>query len=222
MNVASLIDHTLLRADATATQMESICEEGIKYGFASVCINPTWVSVASSLLKGSDVKVCSVVGFPLGSLTPKSKALEAEDAVSNGAEELDMVMNIGALKSGYIDWLREEIEGVLKSGAVLKVIIETGLLSEEAKVRACSLAKEGGAHFVKTCTGFGPGRATVEDVKLMRRTVGAKMGVKASGGIRRFAEVKALLDAGATRIGTSRGLQIVREAADEARNEGTA
>ena len=222
MNVASLIDHTLLRADATATQMESICEEGIKYGFASVCINPTWVSVASSLLKGSDVKVCSVVGFPLGSLTPKSKALEAEDAVSNGAEELDMVMNIGALKSGYIDWLREEIEGVLKSGAVLKVIIETGLLSEEAKVRACSLAKEGGAHFVKTCTGFGPGRATVEDVKLMRRTVGAKMGVKASGGIRRFAEVKALLDAGATRIGPSRGLQIVREAADEARNEGTA
>jgi deoxyribose-phosphate aldolase len=222
MNVASLIDHTLLRADATAKQIEGVCEEGLKYEFASVCVNPVWVSVTASLLKGSEVKVCSVVGFPLGSLTPKLKALEAEDAVSNGANELDMVMNIGALKSGYTDWVREEIEGVLQSGAVLKVIIETGLLSEEAKVMACSLAREGGAHFVKTCTGFGPGRATIEDVRLMRRTVGTEMGVKASGGIRRLAEVKALVDAGATRIGTSTGVQIVREAADGTRDEGTA
>lgn len=217
--MARFIDHTLLKPDVTPEQVEKICEEGIEYGFASVCVSPAWVPLAASLVRSSEVKVCTVVGFPLGASTTKSKAFEAEDAVSNGADELDMVMNIGALKSGSIAWLKEEIEEVLKSGAIVKVIIETGLLSEDEKVRACSLAKEARADFVKTCTGFGPGGATVEDVKLMRRVVGEKMGVKASGGIRNLATCKALLEAGATRIGTSAGVQIVREAIDATRDE---
>lgn len=219
MNVAKFIDHTLLRPDAIPAQIEKICREGIEYGFASVVVNPAWVPLAASLLRGSDVKVCTVVGFPLGASTPTTKAFEAEDAVSNGAEELDMVMNLGALKSGDTTWVKEEIEEVLKSGAFLKVIIETGLLSEKEKIEACEAAKETGVNFVKTCTGFGPGGATVEDVRLMRRIVGEKVGVKASGGIRKFAILKALLEAGATRIGTSTGVQIVREAADAARDE---
>lgn len=221
MKVAKFIDHTLLRPDATSEEIERICGEGIGYGFASVCINPAWVPLAASLLKDSEVKVCTVVGFPLGASTAKSKAFEAEEAVSNGAEELDMVINIGALKSGNTALVKEEIEGVLKSGALLKVIIETGLLSQEEKMKACLLAKEAGAHFVKTCTGFGPGRATEEDVRLMRKIVGEKLGVKASGGIRNLATFKSLLKAGATRVGTSTGIQIIKETygSDEARDE---
>jgi len=211
MNVARLIDSTLLRPDATPRAIQQICREGMEYGFASVCVNPAWVSLAASLLKGSPVNVCTVVGFPLGASTAKVKVFEAEDAVSNGAGELDMVMNIGALKAGNSDSVAMEIRDVLKSGALLKVIIETGLLSEEEKVRACHLVEDGGAHFVKTCTGFGPGQATEDDVRLIRSVVGDRIGVKASGGIRDYATVKSLVRAGATRVGTSTAVKIVKE-----------
>ncbi len=215
MKIAKFIDHTLLKPDATCKQIERICREGMEYGFASVCVNPAWVPLVASLIKGSDVKVCTVVGFPLGASTPKAKACEAEDSVSNGAEELDMVMNIGALKSGCITSIKKEIEEILKAGVLLKVIIETGLLSEEEKTMACVAVKEAGAHFVKTCTGFGPGGATVQDVKLMRRIVGEEIGVKASGGIRNLSTCRVMLEAGANRIGTSTGVQIAEEANDE-------
>jgi deoxyribose-phosphate aldolase len=221
MKIAEFIDHTLLRPEATPVQIEKLCREGMEYGFASVCISPTWVPLAFSLLGDSGIKVCTVAGFPLGASTTATKVFEAREAVSNGAEEIDTVMNLGALKSGHITWVKAEIEALMKLGVVLKVIIETGLLSETEKVAACEAVREAGADFVKTCTGFGRGRATVEDVRLMRKVVGGEVGVKASGGIRDFKTAEALLQAGASRIGTSTGVQIVKEAGVGTRDEST-
>jgi deoxyribose-phosphate aldolase len=221
MKIAEFIDHTLLRPEATPAEIEKLCREGMEYGFASVCVNPAWVPLASTLLRNSGIKVCTVAGFPLGASTTSAKVFETREAISNGAEEIDTVMNLGALKSGDITWVKTEIEELTKLGVVLKVIIETGLLSEMEKVAACEAVRETGADFVKTCTGFGPGRATVEDVRLMRKVVGGDMGVKASGGIRDFRTAEALLQAGASRIGTSTGVQIVKEAGVGSRDEST-
>ncbi len=214
--LAKLIDHTLLKPDATKDDIKRLCEEAKKYGFWSVCVNPAYVSLATEILAETDVKVCSVVGFPLGANAPEVKALEAESAVNDGASEVDMVINIGALKSGDYEFAKEDIRKVVERAkarrdTVVKVIIETGLLTEDEKVLACRLVKESGADFVKTSTGFNAPGATVHDVKLMRSVVGSDFGVKASGGIRTYRDAAKLVEAGANRIGTSSGIAIIEE-----------
>ncbi|MFD4817419.1 deoxyribose-phosphate aldolase [Peribacillus butanolivorans] len=212
-NVAGLIDHTLLKADATKEQIKVLCEEAREYNFASVCVNPTWVKYASELLEGSEVKVCTVIGFPLGATTPETKAFETKDAISNGAHEVDMVINIGALKDKDNELVERDIRAVVAVStgkALSKVIIETSLLTEEEKVRACELAVKAGTDFVKTSTGFSTGGATVEDVALMRKTVGPDIGVKASGGVRNTSDAQKVIEAGATRIGASAGVSILK------------
>ncbi|MFD1203866.1 MULTISPECIES: deoxyribose-phosphate aldolase [Sporosarcina] len=212
-NYAVYIDHTLLKPEATKDQIIALCEEAKKYSFASVCVNPTWVKNAAEQLKGSDVKVCTVIGFPLGANTPEVKAFETKDAIENGAQEIDMVINIGALKSGDDEIVQQDIEAVVKAAkgkAIVKVIIETALLNDNEKRKACELSRIAGADFVKTSTGFASGGATIEDVKLMRAVVGPEMGVKASGGVRNFEDMKNMIDAGATRIGASSGVQIMQ------------
>jgi deoxyribose-phosphate aldolase len=212
-DLASYIDHTLLRPEASAKDIDRLCSEAQAFGFASVCVNSYWVKRAARNLRGSRVKVASVIGFPFGASPPEIKALEARRAIRDGARELDMVINIGALKSGDLDVLRDDItkvsEACRESGVVLKVIIETAYLTDEEKVIASHLAKQAKAGFVKTSTGYGPGGATVHDVLLMRETVGPDMGVKASGGIRTREDIQDMIAAGATRIGASAGVQIV-------------
>ena len=212
MNLARMIDHTLLKPDATPDQVAQLCFEARKYGFASVCINPTWVKLCAQLLQGSPVKVCTVIGFPLGATTSVAKAMETRDAIANGAEEIDMVINVGALKAGNYDLVRRDITAVVEAaqGRIVKVILETALLTDEEKVKACELAKESHADFVKTSTGFGGGGATAHDIALMRKTVGKYMGVKASGGIRDFETAQQMIKAGATRIGASASVAIVK------------
>lgn len=211
MKLNKYIDHTLLKADASQEQIETLIEEAKKYDFASVCVNPTWVNFAAQALKATDVKVCTVIGFPLGANTPELKAFETSDAIQNGADEVDMVINIGALKSRNFDLVERDIRAVVEAakGTLVKVIIETCLLTDDEKVRACQLAQKAGADFVKTSTGFSTGGATVEDVALMRKTVGPDMGVKASGGARSYEDALAFIKAGATRIGASSGVAIM-------------
>lgn len=215
--VARYIDHTLLKPDATRDEILKICEEGVRYGFASVCINPIWVREAVCAMRGSGVKVCTVIGFPLGSNSPDTKAYEARRAIFDGASELDMVINVGALKSGDHDLVSRDIRGVVEVahevGYICKVIIETALLTDDEKVSACLIAKEAGADFVKTSTGFSSGGATAADVALMRRAVGGQMGVKASGGVRDLKQAQEMIKAGATRIGASVGVKIIQEVA---------
>jgi deoxyribose-phosphate aldolase len=213
--VAQLIDHTLLAPDATRQDIERLCREAAEHGFATVCINPVWVAACAALLRGTPVLVCSVVGFPLGATTPDVKQFETRRVIFDGAREVDMVIDIGALKSGDLGALARDIEAVTQPcrdcGVVSKVIIEAAVLTDDEKVTACMLAKAAGADFVKTSTGFGPGGATVADVALMRRVVGAGMGIKAAGGIRDVESLEAMVAAGATRIGASAGVRIVRE-----------
>ena len=203
MSIAKYIDHTLLAPDAAKSAIEKLCKEASEYKFASVCVNSCWVSLAADLLKDSSVKVCTVVGFPLGAMDTVSKAYEAAKAVENGADEVDMVINIGYLKSGMLDAVLEDIVAVRKAteGKLLKVIIETCLLTDDEKRTACELSEKAGADFVKTSTGFSKGGATLHDVELMKSVVGDRLGVKASGGVRDYATAKAMIDAGATRIG---------------------
>ncbi|EIJ78344.1 deoxyribose-phosphate aldolase [Bacillus methanolicus PB1] len=212
MNTAKMIDHTLLKAEATQEQIIKLCAEAKEYGFASVCVNPVWVKTATEELKGSDVKVCTVIGFPLGANTPETKAFEVNNAIENGATEVDMVINIGALKDKNDELVERDIRAVVnaaKGKALVKVIIEACLLTDEEKVRACELAVKAGADFVKTSTGFSTHGATVEDVALMRKTVGPDIGVKASGGVRDLKGLKAMVEAGANRIGASSGVKIM-------------
>ena len=213
VDLAKYIDHTLLKPDTTSDEIDVLCDEALEYGFASVCINPTWVKRAAERLRGSDVKVCTVIGFPLGANAPEIKAMEARRALRDGAREVDMVINVGALKSGMHDVVKKDIEKVVdaahESGAICKVILETALLTDEEKVIASALSKQAKADFVKTSTGFGGGGATVYDVALMRETVGPDMGVKASGGVRTLEDAEDMIAAGATRIGASAGVQIV-------------
>jgi deoxyribose-phosphate aldolase len=218
LNIPQLIDHTILRADTRRTDIEQLCREARQHKFYSVCVNPTWVSLARQLLDGSDVKVCCVVGFPLGATLPETKAMEARAAIRQGANEIDMVINVGALKSGddalVLRDIRSVVEACRDGSAKCKVILETSLLTNEEKTRACELAIKARADFVKTSTGFSTGGATVEDVALMSRLVREKgLGVKASGGIRSLADLRRMVQAGATRIGTSSGIKILQEAA---------
>lgn len=212
--IAAMIDHTLLKPEATPAQIEKLCAEAAEYHFASVCVNPVYIPLAARLLKGTGVKVCCVVGFPLGAIAPEQKTAEAASCAAMGAEELDMVIHVGAAKAG--DWalVQRDIEGVVKAAAghTVKVIIETCLLTDEEKVKACEAAKAAGAHFVKTSTGFSTGGATTHDIALMRKTVGPEMGVKASGGIRDYETAMAMIEAGANRIGASAGIAIVAAA----------
>jgi deoxyribose-phosphate aldolase len=214
-DVATMIDHTLLKADASRGEVEKLCHEAAEYRFASVCVNPTWVAACARLLHGTPVKVCSVVGFPLGATTPDVKHYETRRALFDGAREIDMVINIGALKSGDLRVVERDIEAVTgpcrETGAISKVIIEAALLTDDEKVTACTLAKAAAADYVKTSTGFGPGGATAADVALMRRVVGEEMGVKAAGGVKDLDALKAMVAAGATRIGASAGVRIVQE-----------
>ncbi len=210
--LSKYIDHTLLKPQSTKEQILELCEEARKYDFKSVCVNPYWVSTAKEALKGSDVLVCTVIGFPLGANTATVKAFETKQAIAEGADEVDMVINIGALKSNDLQTVKEDIEAVVnesKGKATSKVIIETCLLTDEEKVIACELSKEAGADFVKTSTGFAGGGATVEDIALMRKTVGPDMGVKASGGVRSYEDAMAMIEAGATRLGASSGVAIM-------------
>ncbi|WP_020062242.1 deoxyribose-phosphate aldolase [Bacillus sp. 123MFChir2] len=212
MNYAKLIDHTALKPDTKKEVIVTLCQEAKQHDFASVCVNPTWVETAAELLKGTDVKVCTVIGFPLGANTPETKAFETADAIAKGATEVDMVMNIGALKDKNDALVERDVRAVVeaaKGKALVKIIIETCLLTEEEKVRACELSVKAGVHFVKTSTGFSTGGATVEDVALMRKTVGPNIGVKASGGVRDEKGMDAMIEAGATRIGTSSGVALV-------------
>jgi deoxyribose-phosphate aldolase len=213
-DIAGMIDHTLLKPDATADQIAQLCYEARKFKFASVCINPTHVKLCAELLQGTQVRVCTVIGFPLGASSPEVKAFEAQTALEDGATEIDMVLNIGALKAGDLTLVARDIHEVVRVGhaadAIVKVIIETSLLNDEEKVTACLLAKEAGADFVKTSTGFSGGGATVDDVNLMRRVVGPDMGVKASGGVRDFEDAQNMVQAGATRLGASAGVKIVQ------------
>ncbi len=217
--VASMIDHTLLKPDATRQNIEELCREAAQFKFATVCVNPAWVALAARLLRGSGVGVCSVVGFPLGATTADVKGYETRRAIFDGASEIDMVINVGALKSGDLRVVERDIEAVTAScrecGALSKVIIEAALLTDDEKITACTLAKAAGADYVKTSTGFGPGGATAADVALMRRVVGAEMGVKAAGGVRDLEGVKAMVAAGATRVGASAGVKIVQQARGE-------
>ena len=217
--VAGLIDHTLLKPDASATEIERLCREAAEFRFATVCVNPTWVAFCARLLRGSGVGVCSVVGFPLGANTPDTKQYETRRAIFDGATEIDMVLNVGALKSTDLRLVEQDIEGVTtpcrQAGVVSKVIIEAALLSDEEKVTASTLTKAAGADFVKTSTGFGPGGATIADVMLMRRVVGDEIGVKAAGGVRDLEQMRAMVAAGATRVGASAGVRIVKESRGE-------
>ena len=213
VDLASLIDHTLLKPEATESDIRKVCEEAIQYKFKSVCVNTHYTPLVSRLLTGTGVLTCVVVGFPLGASTTRAKVDETHDAIKNGAHEIDMVINIGALKSGDWNTVKSDIEGVVNAArgrALVKVILETSLLNEEEKIRACTIAKMAGADFVKTSTGFNKGGATVEDIRLMREVVGPTMGVKASGGVRDTETAKAMIAAGATRIGTSSGISIVK------------
>ena len=213
---ASLIDHTLLKPEASESDIRKLCDEAAQFGFASVCVNPFWVKRASDFLRGTSVPVCTVIGFPLGATLPDVKAYEARRAIFNGAREVDMVINIGALKSGddctVEDDIRAVVEAAHENGVLCKVIIETALLTDEEKIRACVASKNANADFVKTSTGFAKGGATVEDVALMRRVVGADLGVKASGGVKGIEDARAMFEAGATRIGASVGVKIAQEA----------
>lgn len=210
--IARMIDHTLLKPDSTKEQILQLCEEAKEYEFATVCVNPSWVRTAAKELKGTSVGVTTVIGFPLGATSTFTKVAETRDAIASGATEVDMVINIGALKSKDEGTVYQDIKQVVRAAsgqAVVKVIIETGFLTDEEKERACLIAKEAGADFVKTSTGFGPGQATVEDIRLMRETVGPNIGVKASGGVRDAESAKAMIEAGANRIGASAGIAIV-------------
>ena len=213
--IARTIDHTLLKPEATRAQIEQLCAEAREHGFATVCVNPTWVPLCADLLRGSETRVCTVVGFPLGATFPEVKAFEAARTVADGACEVDMVLNVGALKSGDYRLCERDVAAVVEAshrgGAIVKVIIEAALLTDDEKVKACVVSKAGGADFVKTSTGFGPGGATAADVALMRRVVGPDMGVKAAGGVRDLKSAQAMLDAGADRIGASVGVKIVQE-----------
>lgn len=213
--VATLIDHTLLKPEATRADIDRLCGEAREYGFATVCVNPTWVRHCANALQGARARVCTVVGFPLGATLPEVKALEARRVIEDGASEVDMVLNIGALKSGLYPLVHDDIEAVTavcrRLGAISKVIIETALLTEEEKVKAAVLVRSADADFIKTSTGFASGGATVADVALLRRVVGPEMGVKAAGGVRDLKSAKAMIDAGADRIGASVGVKIVRE-----------
>lgn len=214
MDYAKMIDHTLLKPEATKEQVKNLCEEAVQYGFHSVCVNSSFVYYCTELLKDSDVKVCTVIGFPLGAMSTAGKAAEAQAAVADGAEELDMVIHVGMIKSGDWDYVKQDIASVVEAAgdkAVVKVILETCLLTDEEKRKACMICKEAGASFVKTSTGFSNGGATVKDVALMREAVGSDMGVKASGGIRSFQDARAMVEAGADRIGASSGIAIIRE-----------
>ena len=214
-SLAHMIDHTLLKPEASQDQIAQLCHEARKYGFASVCVNPTNAKICAQLLKGSGVPVCVVVGFPLGATPTEVKVFETQQAIRDGASEVDMVINVGALKSKDYELVEQDIASIARAchanNAILKVIIEAALLTDEEKVIACQLAKVAGADFVKTSTGFGPGGATVEDVALMRRVVGPRMGVKAAGGIRSYADAQKMIAAGASRIGASAGVKIVQE-----------
>lgn len=212
MTLAKYIDHTALKPDTTLEQIDALLSEAKEFGFKSVCVNPTHVAHASKVLEGSDVLVCTVIGFPLGASTSEVKGFETEDAIKKGANEVDMVINIGALKDGRDDVVKKDIESVVAAanGVTTKVILETSLLTDAEKVRACELAVAAGADFVKTSTGFSTGGATPEDIKLMRETVGPDLGVKASGGIRSYEDVKSMIDQGATRIGASAGVKILQ------------
>ncbi|MCI2955460.1 2-deoxyribose-5-phosphate aldolase [Staphylococcus sp. HMSC036D05] len=212
MNKAKYIDHTLLKPDSTREQIDTIIEEAKTYQFKSVCINPSHVAYAAQKLKETDVLVCTVIGFPLGATTTNAKIFETEEAIKNGASEIDMVINIGALKDKRYDDVQKDIEGVIgaANGKTVKVIIETVLLTDEEKVKACELAEKAGADFVKTSTGFAGGGATPEDVKLMKDTVGDRLEVKASGGVRNLEDFNKMIEAGATRIGASAGVQIIK------------
>jgi len=213
--LARLIDHTLLKPEATADAVRALCADGRAHGFAAVCVNPVWVALCAAELRNHSTLVATVAGFPLGASVPEVKAAEAAQAVVDGAREVDMVLNLGALKGGDDRLVERDVSAVVEAcrgqGAAVKVIIEAALLTDEEKVRACSIARQAGARFVKTSTGFGPGGATVEDVALMRRTVGPGTGVKAAGGIRDWATARTMIAAGANRIGTSSGVRIVRE-----------
>jgi deoxyribose-phosphate aldolase len=211
--IAALIDHTLVKANATYKDIIRICKEAKKYKFASVCVNPIYVSLCKKILRNTNVKVCSVVGFPLGATTTAIKVDEAKEAVKNGADEIDMVINIGALKSGDYKLVLDDIKSVreITRGKILKVIIETAYLTKKEKVKVCKLAEQAGVDFVKTSTGFGPSGATAEDVRLIKSVVGARIGVKAAGGIRTLEDVIKMLNAGATRIGTSASVSIVKD-----------
>ena len=214
--IASMIDHTLLKPDASQKQIEELCREAAEFKFATVCVNPTWIALSARLLAGSGVSVCSVVGFPLGATTADVKGYETQRAIFDGAREIDMVINVGALKSGDLRLVERDIEAVTapsrRCGALSKVIIEAALLTDDEKVTACTIAKAAGADYVKTSTGFGPGGATAADVALMRRVVGADMGVKAAGGVRDYDALKAMVAAGATRVGASAGVKILQQA----------
>ncbi len=216
-DVAALIDHTLLDPAAARPAIEGLCREAVEHGFATVCVNPTWVTTCTTLLRGTRAAVCSVVGFPLGATTPDVKRYETRRAIADGAREIDTVINIGALKSGDFELVEHDLLAVTstcrEAGVTCKVIIEAALLTDAEKVTACTLAKAAGADFVKTSTGFGPGGATAADVALMRRTVGETMGIKAAGGVRTLDGLKAMVSAGATRIGASAGVRIVHEQA---------
>lgn len=219
-SLARMIDHTLLKPETTPDQIAQLCYEARKHGFASVCVNPTHVKLCAELLKGSAVKVCTVIGFPLGATSPEAKAFEAAQAIDEGASEIDMVINIGAIKARDYEMAVRDVRAVVRAShanaALVKVIIEAALLTDEEKIAACLIAKEAGADFVKTSTGFGPGGATAADVALMRKVVGPGMGVKAAGGIRNLADAQKLIEAGATRIGASAGVKIVAEEAGAA------
>ncbi|MGD2103652.1 MAG: deoxyribose-phosphate aldolase [Anaerolineae bacterium] len=214
--LARLIDHTMLKADATPIEIEHLCSGALRYRFAATCVNPSYVPLAAAKLADSEVEVCTVIGFPLGATTTTAKVCEARQALDDGASELDMVLHIGALKAGEVDRVREDVAALVQvchgGGALLKVIIETALLNEEEKVLACEIAQEAGADYVKTSTGFAAAGAKVEDVRLMRQTVGPEMGLKAAGGIHGYEEAMAMIKAGADRLGTSAGIQIVEGA----------
>jgi len=215
MQINKFIDHTLLRADATAAEISKLCEEAIKYDFASVCINPYYVKFCSKMLKASTVKVCTVIGFPLGQMTTAAKVYEAEDAIKEGAQEVDMVLNIAALKAGNLDYVTDEIKEIRsvchKHDVILKVIIETCLLSEQDKINACKCVSDAKADFIKTSTGFSTAGATVEDVALMKKYVAKEVAIKAAGGIRCKQDAIDMINAGANRLGTSKGVMLVKE-----------
>lgn len=217
--LAGMIDHTLLKPESTREQVVKICEEAKTYGFASVCVNGAYVPLVAEHLAGSNVKACVTVGFPLGAMATEAKAKEAEIAISQGAQEVDMVLHVGALKDGDTDRVKADIAAVVAAchaqNVICKVILETALLTDDEKVTACQIAKDAGADFVKTSTGFGGGGATVKDIMLMRQTVGPEMGVKASGGVRSYEDAVAMIEAGATRIGASAGIAIVQGASAE-------
>ena len=214
MDIAKYIDHTILKPEATVEDVKKLCKEAREYNFASVCVNGCYAALVSTELAGSDVKTCVVVGFPLGAMTKEAKAFETTDAINNGADEIDMVINVGALKDKNYDLLKEDIEAVVnaaKGKAIVKVIIETCLLTDQEKIKVCEISKEAKADFVKTSTGFSSGGATKEDIALMRKTVGPDLGVKASGGVRDYKTAMDMINAGASRIGASAGIAIVSE-----------